>query len=824
MLNIKKITKLLLITLTVITIIGSTVYGKVNEVVIQDKIEDCSTVTETREEITAETPTKKEYKSPAPTANPGTVITTNPDGTTTESNGIDGGDILDGVAGILLLPAKAIIILLGEAIRIILGFFAGEGGEGLTIQKILFNDLPLTDINFFDFNSSSIDPAVKAIRQNVATWYIGVRNLAAVLLVIVAIYVGLRMAISTIAEDKAKYKQMLIDWLTSLCLLFILHYIMVLVIQLNNTLVKTIGESVSDSKLNDVAREFANQAWANVSFSKGMAEALAFLLLEFMTLLYLVSYIRRMITIGFLIIIAPLVTVTYSIDRMGDGKSQALNAWFKEFAYNILIQPFQCVTYLALCATSLEMLDSKDLKSAVLAICMLIFLNTSEKIIKSIFNFRAGSMSDTFANAAIMTAAVNGFTNIGKSFAKGGDDEGSSPSEKLQRETRREKALPTNSSSRNVQMHDDVSNQAIATGASAAALDSASEERAYSVGSQGNNNGGDNNGNNDNNQSGNNTRESSNNEKGKKKGHPLIAKAGKVIIGANTVFLGTAVGAIAGAATGDFKAGVTGGMSGFALGRGIKQRGMNTIINREINNRTSNALEDYKKQRGNISDKQIIEEGMSLLDGTRDARTDEERELRDALMEMYDRRIKLGDDEEDGLDNTEKKMQELLDNNREGKKKKKFPLQVPRKEKKKQDREPTTQNRFNNDGESTNGGSDEENSQTRTREGRSTRKFSRNDSPNEPQPSNAQTARNIDTESTNGESDNNVPTPIEGSSSPEMHDTVIEQEEAKNNTSTRESERLKETPKPKDSQQTKPIEEKTSLNETPKSETNNDEN
>ena len=180
-----------------------------------------------------------------------------------------------------------------------------------------------------------------------------------------------------------------------------------------------------------------------------------------------------------------------------------------------------------------------------------------------------------------------------------------------------------------------------------------------------------------------------------------------------------------------------------------------------------------------------------MLDGTRDARTDEERELRDALMEMYDRRIKLGDDEEDGLDNTEKKMQELLDNNREGKKKKKFPLQVPRKEKKKQDREPTTQNRFNNDGESTNGGSDEENSQTRTREGRSTRKFSRNDSPNEPQPSNAQTARNIDTESTNGESDNNVPTPIEGSSSPEMHDTVIEQEEAKNNTSTRESERLK---------------------------------
>lgn len=645
MLKKNKALKIIFIILTIIIIIGNTVYGETNKSIIEEKDEI----------ITTEIIRKREYKSPAP----GTTVAPVANNDSSSDNGIDGGDILDGVAGILLLPAKAIIILLGEAIRIILGFFAGENGEGLTIQKILFNDLPLTDINFFDFNSGNMEPAVKAIRQNVATWYIGVRNIAAVLLVIVAIYVGLRMAISTVAEEKAKYKQMLIDWLTSLCLLFILHYIMIIVIQLNNTLVKTIGDSVRDSNLNDVAREFANQAWASINFSKGMAEALAFLLLELMTLIYLISYIKRMITIGFLIIIAPLVTVTYSIDKMGDGRSQALNAWFKEFAYNILLQPFQCVTYLALCASSLDLLDSNDLKSAVLAICMLIFLKTSEEIIKHIFNFQAKSMADTFANAALMTAAVKGFTNVGKNIADGGNDSGQRPSEKMQSENRR--ALPVNNSGdRGIRMHDSTASDAVAVGAGAAAFDSADEDRAYNRQAQENNSG-----NNSSNNTDNSERNSDNkNKERRKKASAILSKAGKIAIGANTIFLGTALGAVAGAATGNFSAALTGGVSGYGLSKGIKARGMNAIINREIKNRTASALFDYKGQRGDISDKQLIEEGMQLLDGTRDAKTDSERELRDSLMEMYDRRIRLGDDEEDGLENTKKAMQEILDRER----------------------------------------------------------------------------------------------------------------------------------------------------------------
>ena len=60
-------------------------------------------------------------------------------------------------------------------------------------------------------------------------------------------------------------------------------------------------------------------------------------MLVFQTLGLVISYINRMIKIAFLIIISPLISITYSIDKIGDGKSQALDTWLKEFVYTVLM-------------------------------------------------------------------------------------------------------------------------------------------------------------------------------------------------------------------------------------------------------------------------------------------------------------------------------------------------------------------------------------------------------------------------------------------------------------------------------------------------------
>lgn len=560
-------------------------------------------------------------------------------------------DILDGIAGVLLLPTKMFIQLLGTAIEIILGFF---DKDGVSVQKILFNEIQLTDINFFNFATDTqgdkLEDWVVTIRQNVAQWYVGIRNLSAVLLVIVALYVGIRMAISTVAEDKARYKQMLIDWITSLCMLFILHYIMIIIIQVNNTLVSTIGMVTKNGNTQDVAHTFLENSFGVQKFSEGMGNAVAFLMLEVMSFIFLLTYIKRMITIGFLIIIAPLVTVTYSIDKMGDGKSQAMNQWFKEFIYNILIQPFQCVTYLALCSTAIDLMhDTPDLKSATIAISMLVFLVTSEEIIKSIFNIRADSMAKTVAAAAIQAQIFRTVASSGKKLM----DKKQSPDKVKVPKDEEEKGTGAAGSSSNLRAEQ---NRAAASNIEEQQQTAPSNAMPYGSGSQegyGDSGYGD-------------ESTQGNGDKPGSKARKIGLGLAKAIIRANMGAAGILTGAALGGATGDFKA-VVGGAT---MLHGITNQAGKDISDKlttsHFQKETARAFNQYKKSRTDangieISDEQAAKDGMDLLTGKVQARTSEERAYRDALINMQNRYIDMGDDKKDSLKHTSKVLTGITD-------------------------------------------------------------------------------------------------------------------------------------------------------------------
>ena len=61
----------------------------------------------------------------------------------------------------------------------------------------------------------------------------------------ILVYVSIRMMLSTIASDKAKYSQMLKDWITGLCLLFVMHYIMAFSVTLVNKITGIIDASIA---------------------------------------------------------------------------------------------------------------------------------------------------------------------------------------------------------------------------------------------------------------------------------------------------------------------------------------------------------------------------------------------------------------------------------------------------------------------------------------------------------------------------------------------------------------------------------------------------
>lgn len=131
-------------------------------------------------------------------------------------------------------------------------------------EKIFSNQVPALDVNFIDpndwtdeatsqtqntqqanaqanaMNSRSI---ARLLHETVASWYVALRNLAILALLSVLLYVGIRIIISSTASDKAKYKQMLMDWAIALCILFFLHYLMTFILTLTETLTESIGDA-----------------------------------------------------------------------------------------------------------------------------------------------------------------------------------------------------------------------------------------------------------------------------------------------------------------------------------------------------------------------------------------------------------------------------------------------------------------------------------------------------------------------------------------------------------------------------------------------------
>ena len=356
-------------------------------------------------------------------------------------------DAIEGIAsaiiGIFAYPIQLFLALAGSAINLVTGGVASVDNEDsnilatLTPFDILFNQVEdtskdkqpvdIVNVNFFDDDIKD-DSIIGTIRSSVAVWYYVLRMIACVILLVILVYVGIRMAITTIASDKAMYTKMLTDWACSLALIFLLQYIMIFVFNVNDALVKAmyaVSETPGTTGGLSVSEAFDKIFVRSFKFgTDGIGASAVYFILVIQTIGLLISYINRMLKIAFLMIISPLITLTYSIDKMGDGKAQALGTWLKEFIYTVLMQPFHCIIYLVMVSTSLNLLveadDSNNLGFAVLAILCVRFVQDAEKIVRKIFHFEDdNSGTSVAAGMAISGMALAQSKNIGKTLKSG---------------------------------------------------------------------------------------------------------------------------------------------------------------------------------------------------------------------------------------------------------------------------------------------------------------------------------------------------------------------------------------------------------------------
>ena len=333
---------------------------------------------------------------------------------------------LDGIVGILFLLPKTVFLIILYTVGQVINLAAG--GE-FSIESIIFNQavkhpIGIISISFFDSKGSNKSGTNELIQENIATWYVAIRNIEITILVIVAMYIAIRMLLATTSEKKAQYKEILIYWIQSLALVFVLHYIMVGIIAINDALVNSLykaGEQVITGKNNNIMETLFINAFKAIRVTTSLANTIAYMVLCVVTIMFFISYLKRMMTTAFLIIIAPLVTVTYSIDKIGDGKSQALNAWLKEFSYTVLIQPFHCITYLALGSIGTQLLErNNSFGDIFIGIYFLSFILQSENIVRGIFGITPNNITNVAGEVGIITAVagkLGGAKNKGMQYA-----------------------------------------------------------------------------------------------------------------------------------------------------------------------------------------------------------------------------------------------------------------------------------------------------------------------------------------------------------------------------------------------------------------------
>lgn len=352
-------------------------------------------------------------------------------------------DIFGTVVGILAIIPKLVALAVGAAINGLTAAVAYSANDSLELPAIspfdiIFNKVDLVKIDFFNIvDDGSI---VMTIRQGVATWYYVMRIIASGILLVILIYVGIRMAISTVADDKAMYKKMLVDWCASLALVFLLQYIIIFTLTVNNAIIDALSTFMNSNSDISTGIEHAYLEIFKMSLGidiESIAATIIYCILVWQTLGLFISYFNRMLKLAFLIIIAPLITLTYSIDKMGDGKAQALGTWLREFVFTILLQPFHCVIYMSMINIAFSFLigttngtitdkipvifdaHNNSLSYAIIAILCVLFVKEAEKIVRKIFQFQDDGSTGLDKGLIASTALLKFSGKAGVSTAKG---------------------------------------------------------------------------------------------------------------------------------------------------------------------------------------------------------------------------------------------------------------------------------------------------------------------------------------------------------------------------------------------------------------------
>ena len=281
-----------------------------------------------------------------------------------------------------------------------------------TPEQIFSGSIDLLSIDFISGNNNN-NKDWGAIRGTIATWYKVLRLIAIIGLLSVLIYTGIKVIISSNTQNKAKYKEWIVNWFIAVAILFSMHYIMSFIIAGTNEISKLIQSSNQPIK---IIYDSGSMITNFVGVVRFMVQSddwylkigyeMMYILLVVYTFKFTFIYLKRVLNMAFLTLIAPIVALTYPIDKMNDGTAQGFNMWLKEYTFNALLQPLHQIMYYILVGSAVSI----ALDNPIYGVVVLMFMTEAEKLLKTIFGFdkarggTVGGMAGAFTVGALASS------------------------------------------------------------------------------------------------------------------------------------------------------------------------------------------------------------------------------------------------------------------------------------------------------------------------------------------------------------------------------------------------------------------------------------
>lgn len=298
------------------------------------------------------------------------IDSTNPIGDFLGDIGTGIGHILNGVLGVIFwvwyLPITIVVISIMALLTILLQDSNKDAGAGqeksgwlLTPDKIFMNKVPITNIEIFINGSVAEKTKLSGFVNAIASWYRVIFLISIAILFFILIYLSIRAMISSLAKDMAEINMMFFNWIKSVMILFLMTFIIVGIISLNSAFVSIITQSmVNESKILEDQVTGLVAGIVSMNFIRETISLGILFILIFQTLSFLSVYVKRLITVGFYILIAPIISVGYALDVVGDKKAQSLSNWLKKFMGLVFVQPFHLLLYAIFAGTIFKILNA----------------------------------------------------------------------------------------------------------------------------------------------------------------------------------------------------------------------------------------------------------------------------------------------------------------------------------------------------------------------------------------------------------------------------------------------------------------------------------